>query len=179
MTKDDFYIIRNSITMSQVAEHYGLQIIHKSGKDFIRCPFHKSGSERTPSIQIYEGYRGFYCRGCGTGGDVTRFVELYEGVSTKEAALLLSEQFGVPISDNSEIPEEVRQKAQQAELERQRELMRSKEIQAKLNHLGTLIYGYRRLLDSGVTDTDIHDYICGELPMMEWQWDELFSELKK
>jgi DNA primase len=176
MTKDDFYIIRNSITMRQVAEYYGFPI---NSKFFIRCPFHSSGTERTPSLQVYDGYRGFYCRGCGTGGDVIKFVEKYEGISSSDAVKVLADRFGIVISENGTIDEAVRYKAQQHEFERQQQLLRSKQIQADLRRLGTLIYGYNRLLVSKEIDTDTYCFLRGEIPKLEFQWDELFAELRK
>lgn len=47
-------------------------------KDFkALCPFHK---EKTPSFVVNPRNQTFYCFGCHAGGDVLRFVELYEGV---------------------------------------------------------------------------------------------------
>jgi DNA primase len=176
MTKEDFYIIRNSITMRQVAEHYGF---HIDSKGFIRCPFHGNGSERTPSLQIYDGCRGFYCRACGQGGDVIKFVQLYEGLTAKESALMLSGLFNVPITESGQVDEATRLKAQQHEFERQQQLLRSKEIKSDLNRIGTLLQGYNRLLVSEEIDTDTYCFLRGEIPKLEFQWDELFAELRK
>jgi DNA primase len=41
------------------------------------CPFHR---EKTPSFMVNPQNQTFYCFGCHAGGDVFRFVELYEGV---------------------------------------------------------------------------------------------------
>ena len=46
------------------------------------CPFH---GEKTPSFQV-NGDKGFFhCFGCGVGGDVIKFVELYDKVAFPEA----------------------------------------------------------------------------------------------
>lgn len=108
-----------------------------------------------------------------------KFTELYENLSPKESALVLSERFGVAISDNSEIPEEVRRKAQLSEVKRQEGLVYQQEVKGHLRRLGALICGYRRLLDSKDIETDISDYIKRELPMMEWKWEYWFAELKR
>ena len=136
MTKSDFYLLRNSITMRQVAEYYGFKVIKRGGSYFTLCPFH---NDKNASMQIFDGFKGFYCRGCGQGGDVTKFVELYEGVTQKGAATLLSQRFNVPISDNSEIPPEAIQKAQQAEFLRQELFGKQLQIKAELRLLGTLL----------------------------------------
>ena len=176
MTKDDFYIIRNSIPMRRVAEYYSLKINHKG---FIKCPFHGSGAERTPSLQIYDGFRGFYCRGCGTGGDVTKFVELYEGVSQKDAALLLSERFNVPVSDNGEVPEEVRRKANETVSEVNVELKRQSQISAELRRISAMMHGYRRLVDGMVPFSDDWCTVMDEITRLTAKWEWLFGQMKK
>lgn len=176
MTKEDFQIIRNSIPMRRVAEFYGLKINHKG---FIKCPFHGSGAERTPSLQIYDGFRGFYCRGCGTGGDVTKFVELYEGVTQKDAALLLSERFNVPVSDNGEVPEEVYAKAMETVSKINSELIHQSQIRAELRQISTLMHGYRVLVDSMVPFSDEWCGAVDEITRLMAKWEWLFGQMKK
>ena len=63
------------------------------------CPFH---TEKTPSFHV-NGDRGFFhCFGCGTGGDVIKFVELHEHLTFPDAVLALSKRFGLqpPASDD-------------------------------------------------------------------------------
>jgi DNA primase len=176
MTKADFDIIRNSITMRQVAEFYGL---HIDSKGFIKCPFHGGGNERTPSLQIYNGYRGFYCRGCNTGGDVTKFVSLYENLEPKDAVKVLAERFGIVTSDNGTIPPEAIERSKQAQFEREREKLHQQQIQAELRQLGTLIYGYTHILDSMVLGSDEWCFVQNELPVLKGKWEYYFSQLRK
>lgn len=176
MTKADFDIIRNSITMRQLAEFYGFRI---DSKGFIRCQFHGNGTERTPSLKVFEGYRGFHCKACGTGGDVTRFVELYENLSSKDAVKVLSERFNIPITDNGTIPPEAIQRAKQAQYEREQEKLRQQQLQAELRRLGTLIYGYERVALTVDVFGDVWCYCVNELPLMRWKWEELFQQLRK
>ena len=42
------------------------------------CPFH---GEKTPSFQVNGDKGVFHCFGCGVGGDVIKFVELYDKVT--------------------------------------------------------------------------------------------------
>jgi DNA primase len=58
------------------------------------CPFHE---EKTPSFSVDPGTQLFYCFGCQTGGDIFKFVMLYEKVGFREAVELLAERFGVPL----------------------------------------------------------------------------------
>ena len=59
------------------------------------CPFH---GEKTPSFHVNPD-RGFHCFGCGVGGDVIKFVELYEKVSFPEAVRLLASRFGLTVPE--------------------------------------------------------------------------------
>lgn len=50
------------------------------------CPFHQ---ERDPSFTVWPGDGGWYCFGCGKGGDVIDFVMKIENVDFKEACEIL------------------------------------------------------------------------------------------
>jgi len=65
------------------------------------CPFH---TEKTPSFHVSPDKGFFHCFGCGTGGDVVKFVELQDKLSFPEAVRQLAQRFGlqVPESDDSE-----------------------------------------------------------------------------
>ncbi|MEI6563553.1 MAG: DNA primase [bacterium] len=58
------------------------------------CPFHK---EKTPSFNVNRQRQIFHCFGCGVGGDVFKFVMLYEHVDFPGAIKILAEKAGVPI----------------------------------------------------------------------------------
>lgn len=79
MTKEQ---ILETKTMAEVVSQYGLQV-NRAG--FIRCPFHKGDNHA--SLKIYP--KSFYCFGCGKGGDVFTFVELYEHCDFHTAFLRL------------------------------------------------------------------------------------------
>ena len=84
------------------------------------CPFH---GEKTPSFNVNPG-RGFHCFGCGVGGDVIKFVELYEKVSFPEAVRLLAGRVGMTVPEAETTKEE-------AEANRDREgLLKAHEIAA-------------------------------------------------
>jgi DNA primase len=56
------------------------------------CPLH---ADRKPSFLLDPNKDLFYCYGCGRGGDVIRFAELYYGVPFGEAIALLRRWAGV------------------------------------------------------------------------------------
>lgn len=73
--------------MNRVAEFYGFEP-NRAG--FIKCPFH---ADKTASIKIYPGMRGFHCFGCHEGGSVVDFVMKLFGLSFKDACARLNEDF--------------------------------------------------------------------------------------
>jgi len=50
------------------------------------CPLHR---DRRPSFLVDPAKNLFYCYGCGRGGDIIRFVELYHDLRFREAVALL------------------------------------------------------------------------------------------
>jgi DNA primase len=58
------------------------------------CPFHQ---EKTPSFSVDPQNQLFYCFGCQTGGDLFKFVMLYEKVVFPEAVEMMAQRFGVPM----------------------------------------------------------------------------------
>ena len=59
--------------------------VGRDGK--VRCPFHKSGAERTPSLQVWDDPgRGYFCWGTGCGGgSVYDFGSRLYGISPRGA----------------------------------------------------------------------------------------------
>lgn len=85
--------IKSRIDMFDVANRYDFDI--KRG-GFISCPLH---AEKTPSLKLYKGDRGYYCFGCNKGGDVIAFVMSAFGISYQSAIIKINEDFmlGLPI----------------------------------------------------------------------------------
>ena len=63
------------------------------------CPFHR---EKTPSFNVNREKGFFHCFGCSTGGDVLKFVELYEKLSFPEAVQSLAQRFGVTVPESDD-----------------------------------------------------------------------------
>ena len=57
------------------------------------CPLH---ADHQPSFLVDAGKSLFYCYGCGRGGDVIRFAELYHQVRVPQALALLQQWRGLP-----------------------------------------------------------------------------------
>jgi DNA primase len=60
------------------------------------CPFH---GEKTPSFHVNRTKGFFHCFGCGVGGDVIKFVELFEKVTFPEAVRQLAARVGLPVPE--------------------------------------------------------------------------------
>ena len=58
------------------------------------CPFHQ---EKTPSFSVDPDSQLFYCFGCQTGGDIFKFVQIYDKLNFVEAVESLARRFGVPL----------------------------------------------------------------------------------
>ena len=57
------------------------------------CPLH---ADHKPSFLVDPSKSLFYCYGCGRGGDVIRFAELYHQVKFPQAVALLHQWRGLP-----------------------------------------------------------------------------------
>ena len=72
--------------------------LKKAGQNYSGlCPFH---SEKTPSFTVNEEKGVFYCFGCREGGDVFKFVMLYDGLTFPESVERLAERYGIPIEQS-------------------------------------------------------------------------------
>lgn len=74
----------------------GQDPVRRGDSHWIRCPFHGGGAERTPSLQIYPGDRGWFCHSCRAGGDAVTFVVELKGTSRVSALRFLEELFTFP-----------------------------------------------------------------------------------
>lgn len=174
MTKEDFYIIRNSVTMEQVISSYG---IYKNRKGLIYCPFHADGSERTPSMSIRR--YGFRCFGCGASGDMIKFVADYENITNNEAALTIAERFSIPISEHGRIDEKALQKVQEAIKRHQNELYMIDELNAIFSDIGAKIRAYETAKRQVEPFSDAWCFVVNELPILISRWEECADELWK
>lgn len=101
MTTDVFQEVRERVSALDVAQLYGF---HPNRAGFIPCPFHH---ERTASLKLYPGAKGFFCFGCHTGGSVIDFVARLYGLDALGAVRRISDDFhlGLPI-DRQQTPQE-------------------------------------------------------------------------
>lgn len=125
MTKDE---IKEAYPMKKVAGMYGFRP-NKSG--FISCPFHR---ENTASMKIYKD--GYYCFGCGAGGDIFTFIMEMDNLTFKEAFISLGGTY--------EEEEGFQSKLNRYRVRKERDMKKKQEenvrIQKKLNNMLIDIY---------------------------------------
>lgn len=126
--------VRARVTARQVAVALGLE---PNREWFCKCPLH---GEKTGSMKLYPGNRGWYCFGCHQGGSVLDLVMACLGTDLKGAIEFLNDEFsmGLPVNGKPtrEQEEEARRRAAQIEAERkQREARQKKRYEAYLQWL--------------------------------------------
>ena len=87
MAENIFAIVRQSTSVREMAELYGIKV-NQSG--MACCPFH---DDHNPSLKLNEEY--FYCFGCRATGDVIDFTARLYDLSPKEAAEKLARDIGL------------------------------------------------------------------------------------
>ena len=82
-----FEAVKQTVTTRQAAEMYGIRV---SQNGMAVCPFH---NDRNPSMKVD---KRFHCFACQADGDAVDFVSRLFGLPSKEAAIKLADDFGIP-----------------------------------------------------------------------------------
>jgi DNA primase len=95
--------VKRAVSMEAVLARYGLlDGLTKKGQNLAGpCPFCQGKSSR--QFQVNLAKNAWYCFGCKEGGNVLDFVAKREGVSVREAALMLDSWFELGLTE-SEAP---------------------------------------------------------------------------
>ena len=107
--------IKRLVPMTVAAPFYGVEV---GAGGFCRCPFH---GEKTGSMKVYDGDRGWHCFGCHAGGSVIDFVMKLFGLSFVEAEKRLDADFRLNLFRDEE-DASARQRAARAARERKKAL---------------------------------------------------------
>jgi len=85
--------VRTAADLFEVVSEY--VALKKSGARWRGlCPFH---TEKTPSFYVDPDKQLYYCFGCSSGGDVFKFLMLYEKLEFPEALRSLAARYNVPL----------------------------------------------------------------------------------
>jgi len=90
--KDIIEAIKAKIDIVDIIGRY-TDVIAKGSKYYFKCKIH--GEDKNPSGTINSDEKLWYCFGCGKGGDVFSFVELYERVDFPKAIHILGRYVGI------------------------------------------------------------------------------------
>lgn len=91
----------STISLLELMSELTNSIIDIGGSDFThkcRCPFHKSGNERTPSFWFSQTNGKFHCFGCSMSGDTFDILSITKGApwfSIVEGLILDTESLNV------------------------------------------------------------------------------------
>jgi DNA primase len=90
----EFYeLLRTRINLSDIVRQK--VVLTKKSENYLGlCPFHV---EKSPSFTVNDAKRFYYCFGCTVHGDVIKFVASLSGLSYKEAAIKLANDYGIEL----------------------------------------------------------------------------------
>lgn len=164
--------VKAALTMDQVARRYGFE---PSRAGFIKCPFHQG--DRTASLKLYPGERGFHCFGCNRGGSVIDFVmELY-GISFAQAVVRLNADLGLGLTGERPSPA-ARSKALE---ERRRAAQRASRLQEEYRvlarehlywHEAEVLFAPSREAWEADAVHPLYLEAVKQLPKLEWEIEE-------
>lgn len=133
LRQEDIDAVRNSVTMAALAGTYGMKI-NRNG--FAKCPFHP---DKSPSLKIYDGTKGYYCFVCNEGGDVIRFVQHHDRMTFEQAVRHIAGLFGIPISDGNTISADSKRRMLERRREKERQAAAEAARKARLAEISGLI----------------------------------------
>lgn len=81
--------IKQSVSALQAGERIGLR---PDRQGYCKCPFH---TEKTGSLRLYDGQRGWHCFGCGAGGSVIDLYMRYFDLTFQQAIVKIDSDFGL------------------------------------------------------------------------------------
>ena len=88
--------------LTEVFEASSVSVEQRGAYTMARCPFHKDGNERTPSMRIDDEKGRYYCYSCQARGDAITYLQETEGLRYGEALGELASRFDVEGIDEFE-----------------------------------------------------------------------------
>ena len=164
---DIFVTVKAAVTVSQAAEHYGLQV---SRNGMALCPFH---NDRHPSLYVSDDH--YHCFACGEHGDVIDLTAKLFGLRLYDAAQKLASDFH--FAPDKPLPEAIRRKIKHK--------TKAQQLRENERLYFSVLNEYRRLLldwekrYAPQTPEDVVDErfveACHRLPWAEYQLDILLQ----
>ena len=135
------------------------------------CPFH---GEKTPSFHVYADKGFFKCYGCAVGGDVIKFVELFDKIAFPEAVRQLAVRAGLRVPEAADSTQDAESHQERESLLKAHELAAAWFAEQLAGPLGAT--ARRQLQDRGVTAATIELLTIGYAPASR---DGLCGRLRK
>lgn len=123
------------------------------------CPFH---GEKTPSFHVNDEKGFFHCFGCGVGGDVIKFVELFDKLSFPEAVRALAGRVGLAVPEATDAKQDSESQRERDALLKIHEVAASWFREQLVAAVGAL--ARRQLADRGVSPLLIERLGIGYAP---------------
>ena len=156
--------IRSAVSCIQAAARYGYPP-DRSG--FLCCPFH---GEKTPSLKVYPGNRGWHCFGCGEGGDVIDFVMQLFGLDFAGAVDRLNTDFGLCLERRTRSRREISEAERERRKREQEKAAFRAEYEDKQQEFIRLRQMSRPEPDS--PEMGLYARLLGRLDYLEWWFRE-------
>ena len=146
---------------------------------YCKCPFH---SEKTGSLRLYAGDKGWWCYGCHQGGSVLDLVMKYYDLSLAQALIRIDTEMGLGLllteEENPQEKEKARQITEKQRLERERQ---KAAYEAALSDLfdaqAELVQVEQQISD--LLPRDMQDSIKPGLPMLYRKRQELHERISQ
>ena len=123
------------------------------------CPFH---GEKTPSFHVYADKGFFKCYGCAVGGEVIKFVELFDKIAFPEAVRQLAVRAGLRVPEAADSTQDAESHQERESLLKAHELAAAWFAEQLAGPLGAT--ARRQLQDRGVTAATIDLLTIGYAP---------------
>ena len=88
--------IKQRLSLTEVVRGY-VPVVSRGGRNWVKCPFHGGGNERTPSCKVDDKTGTYHCFSCGESGDMFTFVQKIDNLTFPEAVEKLAQQAGVEL----------------------------------------------------------------------------------
>lgn len=160
-----FNEIKESLTMQQVAEHFGYKV-NRSG--FILSPFR---NEKTPSCKLYRN--SYYDFSTAAGGDLVQFTATINGSNNWQACQYLIEAFSLPysLSGNTDNREQIRRREQEKQRQQEKEQRFKEAWRAEVDRLKTWKNIYQRAIEEKIFPpmSDLQAFTVAELQKVSYK----------
>lgn len=137
------------------------------------CPFH---SEKTGSLRLYVGDKGWWCYGCHQGGSVLDLVMKYYDLSIAQALIRIDTEMGLNLSLTEEKSpqeeEKMRQRVQRQQIEQKRQKeKRNAALNEMLDAQAEMVKVEQKIED--LLPRSTHDAMSPDLPALYRKRQEL------